>query len=325
MPYAVISDIHSNIEALDVVIKHILSQSIKEIYCLGDIIGYGASPKECCNIVKKYCSAGAIFGNHDAVIIQAYLVSVERSLTKRILNYFHGKKKDEEKKYEIIELEHPWVDRVLSFTEQKLSAKQKSFLASLPMTLTKNDLFFTHQNPSADAFNPGQSSTIYFRRSLSYIFDISGYFQEMPMMETSEGVNLSFLNRLHEDQAVFALDYLRENNAKICFMGHTHAASCFYKKEKDRKCNTVFVTYNLPEEHSGNASFEFEMKEGYNYIINPGSVGQPRDNDSRASYILVDGKKIIWHRVPYDMEKASNKIKDAGLPAYYADRLLKGI
>ncbi len=325
MAFAIISDIHSNIEALDVVIKHILSQGIKEIYCLGDIIGYGANPKECCDAVKKYCSAGTIFGNHDAVIIQNYLISAERNLTKRVLNYFRGKKKDKEQKYEVIEMDHPWVDKVLSFTENKLSQKQKAFLASLPMTLTKDDLFFTHQNPSADAFNPGQSSTIYFKRSISYIFDVSGYFQEMPMMETREGINLSFLNRPHEDQTVFALDYLRENNAKICFMGHTHAASCFYKKKKDRKCNTVFVTYNLPEEHSGKASFELEIKEGYNYIINPGSVGQPRDNDPRASCLIVETKKVIWHRIPYDVEKASKKIKDAKLPAYYADRLIKGI
>ena len=250
---------------------------------------------------------------------------MERSLTKRILNYFRSKKKDEEQKYEILEVEHPWVNAVISFTERKLSAKQKSFLASLPMTLTKDDLFFTHQNPSADAFNPGQSSTVYFRRSISYIFDVSGYFQETPMMEAREGVNLSFLNMPHEDQTVFALDYLRENNAKICFMGHTHAASCFYKKEKDRKCNTVFVTYNLPEDHSSEASFELEMQEGYNYIINPGSVGQPRDNDTRASYIIVDGKKVIWNRLPYDIDTASKKIKDAKLPQYYADRLSKGI
>lgn len=325
MPYAVVSDIHSNIEALDVVIEHILSQGIKEVYCLGDIIGYGANPKECCDVVKKYCSAGAIFGNHDAVIIKYYMNFVERSLTKRILNYFRSKKKDKEQKYEVIEIDHPWVDKVLSFTENKLSQKQKAFLASLPMTLTKDDLFFTHQNPSADAFNPGQSSTIYFKRSISYIFDVSGYFQEMPILEAREGINFAFLNQAHEDQAVFALDYLRNNNANICFMGHTHTASCFYKKEKDRKCNTVFVTYNLPEGHSGKASFELEMKEGYNYVINPGSVGQPRDNDSRASYIAVDGKKITWHRLPYDVDKASKKIKDAKLPQYYADRLFKGI
>ena len=64
MKRALISDIHGNLEALESVLADIDSQSIKEIYCLGDIIGYGPNPCECLDLVMKRCKK-TILGNHD--------------------------------------------------------------------------------------------------------------------------------------------------------------------------------------------------------------------------------------------------------------------
>ncbi len=80
MRLAFISDIHGNLKALEKALKIIKAD---EIYCLGDVVGYGANPAECCNAVKKYCSAGTILGNHDAAIIQGYAQSLETSFLKR--------------------------------------------------------------------------------------------------------------------------------------------------------------------------------------------------------------------------------------------------
>ena len=64
-------------------------------------------------------------------------------------------------------------------------------------------------------------------------------------------------------------------------------------------------------------------------IINPGSVGQPRDGDWRASYAIIDTEReppdnIEFHRVEYDAEEAARKIIEAGLPMFLANRLFEG-
>src|SRR3954453_18937359 len=61
---ALISDIHGNLEALEVVLDDIKSQGITEIYCLGDIIGYGPNPRECIDLVMDHCKM-TLLGNHD--------------------------------------------------------------------------------------------------------------------------------------------------------------------------------------------------------------------------------------------------------------------
>ena len=63
MKRALISDIHSNLEGLEAVLRDIADQGITEVYCLGDIIGYGPNPRECIDLVMKcdFC----ILGNHD--------------------------------------------------------------------------------------------------------------------------------------------------------------------------------------------------------------------------------------------------------------------
>ena len=64
MKYAIISDIHSNLEALQAVLKRIDSMDVDEILCPGDIVGYGASPNECVDIVRERASI-VLCGNHD--------------------------------------------------------------------------------------------------------------------------------------------------------------------------------------------------------------------------------------------------------------------
>jgi predicted phosphodiesterase len=68
MRIAFISDIHANLEALEAVFEDIDTQAIDEIICLGDIVGYGANPNECVELVRKRCST-ILLGNHDAAAV----------------------------------------------------------------------------------------------------------------------------------------------------------------------------------------------------------------------------------------------------------------
>ena len=69
MRYAFISDIHANLEALDAVLDDIEEQQIDEVICLGDIVGYGANPNECVDVVTKKCPV-VLLGNHDAAAVE---------------------------------------------------------------------------------------------------------------------------------------------------------------------------------------------------------------------------------------------------------------
>ncbi|NLG16908.1 MAG: metallophosphoesterase family protein [Fibrobacter sp.] len=68
MRVAFISDIHANLEALEAVLKDIDGQRVDEVICLGDIVGYGANPNECVEIVSKRCPV-TLLGNHDAAAV----------------------------------------------------------------------------------------------------------------------------------------------------------------------------------------------------------------------------------------------------------------
>jgi diadenosine tetraphosphatase ApaH/serine/threonine PP2A family protein phosphatase len=98
-----------------------------------------------------------------------------------------------------------------------------------------------------------------------------------------------------------------------CFVGHSHVPGAWSLGSAG------------PEHHPGVA--ELTMERGRRYIVNVGSVGQPRDQDPRASYAIFDSDQrvVSFHRVAYDCEKASAKIRAAGLPEQLGDRLLVGV
>ena len=95
----------------------------------------------------------------------------------------------------------------------------------------------------------------------------------------------------------------------ICLIGHTHVPGCYCQQ-------TQSATYLKP----GKIFLERSEK----YLLNPGSVGQPRDQDPRLSFGIFDEEEYSFEivRLDYDNAKAAQKIRNAGLPAYLADRLL---
>ena len=101
-------------------------------------------------------------------------------------------------------------------------------------------------------------------------------------------------------------------NTRLCFVGHSHVPGVWS------------IGSSGPEYESRAVTVELEA--GRRYLVNVGSVGQPRDRDVRASYALwaVDERRIDLRRVAYDVEGARRKILDAGLPSFLADRLRAG-
>jgi len=123
-----------------------------------------------------------------------------------------------------------------------------------------------------------------------------------------------------EDHYIFgefdAAEAFLHIKTQICFFGHTHFP--FLYTEKDHFVEGTFIT--------GNTS-EIKIEKDVRYLINPGSVGQPRDRNTRTSCAIYDSKqkKIKFFRIEYNIAEAQKKILEADLPAALAERLGLGI
>jgi predicted phosphodiesterase len=117
------------------------------------------------------------------------------------------------------------------------------------------------------------------------------------------------------EDAAEAFGYLE---SRVAFFGHTHLQGGFIWNQS--RIETIPPIPPRSERHV------LEIDANCGYLINPGSVGQPRDGDARAAYALYDSEAgmLSYHRVGYDVERAQKKIYEAGLPPFLADRLSVG-
>ena len=123
-----------------------------------------------------------------------------------------------------------------------------------------------------------------------------------------------------EDAYIFgefdAAEALLHMKTDICFFGHTHFPYvCF---EKNGLVQGIFITEKFKE---------LKLEKNTRYLVNPGSVGQPRDRNNRAACAIYDSKekKIEFFRMDYNIENAQKKILNQRLPPALAERLSLGI
>jgi predicted phosphodiesterase len=147
------------------------------------------------------------------------------------------------------------------------------------------------------------------------------YVRDLPQgpLEVADGVWICHGSPLDEDAYLFSTadvaDIFDEHPGAVTFFGHTHLPSVFMRCGRE-----IRVSLLRGEEGT------LELLEDCQYLLNPGSIGQPRDRDPRASYMTYDSRKrlVHWHRVPYAVERAQQRIVKAGLPKVLADRLAAG-
>ena len=248
MKRALISDVHSNLEGLEAVLADIASQDIEEIYCLGDIIGYGPNPCECIDRIMA-CDI-CLLGNHDQGALfdpEGFNTGAERAIfwTREQLENPRGNASD--------------------------NARRWDFLGELPRNRKENGLLFVHgsaRNPLNEYVFP---EDIYNQRKMEKIF--------------------SLIDR-------------------TCFQGHTHVPGVFTEGLRFYSPEDIDYKYGLTDEKT---------------MINVGSVGQPRDGDSRACYVVLEEETVHFRRVEYDKETTIKKIYDIpDLDNFLGDRLRDG-
>jgi predicted phosphodiesterase len=247
VPRAIISDIHANLEALDAVLADIRAQGITEIYCLGDIIGYGPNPCECVDVVMQTCQM-TLLGNHDQAALfdpEGFNAGAERAIF--------------------------WTRKQLELSTGPKADKRWDFLGELPRSHKLPNLMFVH----GSARNPLNE----------YVFPEDIYNQR-------------------KMEKIFALV------ERYCFQGHTHIPGVF----------TEDLNFLAPEE----IGFQYQLGP-QKALINVGSVGQPRNNDPRSSYVVLDGTTVHFKRVAYNTEVPKKKIYEIPeLDNFFGDRLEQG-
>ena len=130
MKIAYISDIHSNLEALEIALHEITQRNIREICCLGDIVGYGAEPNGCVDRIREAVHK-TIAGNHDFAVVG--LTSTQ---------YFNS-----------------YAQEAIHWTSQQLSETNKLFIKELPLTCSQNGVLCVHSTPT----NPQEWDYIFSR------------------------------------------------------------------------------------------------------------------------------------------------------------------
>jgi predicted phosphodiesterase len=254
MRRALISDIHGNLEALGAVLDDIQTQQISEIFCLGDIVGYGPDPCECIDRVMESCKM-SLLGNHDQAAVfdhDGFNIGAERSIL--------------------------WTrEQLAAHADLAGNERRRDYLGKLPRTHRCDSFLFVHGSPR----NP-----------------VSGY------VFPEDVYNRPKIERLFQLVECY------------CFHGHTHVPGIITEQ-----CQ--FLT---PEE----IDLEYTLGEA-KLMVNVGSVGQPRDGDDRACYVILeDGlgdetanrevdlrlpirpAKVFFRRVPYDFEFTIRKINMIG-------------
>jgi diadenosine tetraphosphatase ApaH/serine/threonine PP2A family protein phosphatase len=146
-----------------------------------------------------------------------------------------------------------------------------------------------------------------------------------PLQPEEAGVTCAHGSPLNEDQYILnmrdAWAPLQQMPTTITFFGHTHVQGGF--SQKDHNWHEL-----RPQYYRGNEAVSWVMPllPGTRHLINPGSVGQPRDYDWRAAFAIYDSEAatITFHRVPYDITASQGRILMAGLPERLAARLTEG-
>lgn len=172
-------------------------------------------------------------------------------------------------------------------------------------------------------FNPAaQASAVWTRHELTP--ENLAYLQGLPAGPLDlDGFELVHGSPADEDdyliQIADAEPLAQRLNRPVTFFGHTHVQGGFYY-EQGRVRRLARVGSNSRE-------LALEISDRAGYLVNPGSVGQPRDNDWRAAYVLYEpeARLVMYRRVEYDLAAAQDKIRQAGLPGVLADRLAVGM
>lgn len=302
MRFLIIADIHSNLEALVSVFSDLYdhSEKLDRVLVLGDIVGYGVNPNECCTIIRFLIGRNPSLKNEIQTIIQR--IDIDETDKKNIIDYIYslGNKAiviaGNHDQRVIGELNSAMASSAgisINWTKKIIHEDNVSFLNTLRIRqkLWKYGIELVHSTPVC----PEDYEYVMNSASLSYA-------------------------ALH---------------SKITFAGHTHKPAAYLYKKQERDSSVLVPADRIDKRlmPDGNKStedvesFKVFLSPVHRYYINPGSVGQPRDGIPMASYKIYDTvtEKVFLEKSVYDTARVKAKVLEAGFPYDLAHRIESGI
>jgi len=247
--HALISDIHSNTEALTAVFEDMEAFPVEEVYCLGDVIGYGPEPRETLKMVQR-CRF-VLLGNHEEGLLYC-----AEDFNERARSALEWTRSELSSSSYAREENHALWDFIDGFEEQHV----------------ENGHLFVHASPRQPTREYVMPADALDRAKMT---DIWGHM-----------------------------------DGRVSFGGHTHVPGVFLEGGMFRHQSDLPEKFPLPDRKC---------------LVNIGSVGQPRDGDNRACYVLLDGDVCIFRRAPYDFQATMAKIQgNPALHDFLAARLKAG-
>lgn len=280
--YAILSDVHGNLEALEAVLSDANRQRIDGIWYLGDTVVYGPNPNECLQRLKEALGdwpGTAVLGNNDEAILKG-------EDPDQVLDDWLGRSGSTphlDNGYrtfrEATSACHRW-------TLQNLTAESMSLLEAVP-----------------DAPRPVLANAVLLHASpCEPVGKMGNYITAIPEAEEA---------------------FVCLKQYALCFYGHTHRMAVFRETVPDQ------IYDNCEKLSREELTFKRLPLDDRRLLINPGSVGQPRDGDSRAAFAVLDADEgyVEFRRVDYSSTilHTLRKIQEAGLPDALAERLKTGI
>lgn len=270
MKIGVVSDVHSNLPALEAVLAAM--GAVDALWCLGDFVGYGPWPNECIDLLRAH-GAVAIAGNHDLAATGAIPTSNFNSQAAEAAEW----------------------------TGRHLRSDCAAYLKLLP-TKTEVEPLRTPQPAGKPTLARAPRRAGRMAAAPSRSVTLAHGSPREPVWEYVLSPQVAAAS-------------FRCFSTQLCFVGHTHIPSVF-RLEGDGRLGIA----HMPAGASHPVGPE-------RLIVNPGSVGQPRDRDPRAAYMIYDTDRatIEWLRTAYDVGLAQRRIQEVGLPVAFAERLSYGV
>jgi diadenosine tetraphosphatase ApaH/serine/threonine PP2A family protein phosphatase len=181
---------------------------------------------------------------------------------------------------------------------------------------------------SLEGFNPVAAQAVIWTQQQLTPQNLE-FLRDLPQGPVTPLENLQCVHGSPRDEDEYVLmrreaySILGQAATPLIFFGHTHVQGAYWIDDHTESEGAVAPAYASAR---GKGRCALALSPTRKYLINPGSIGQPRDGDPRAAFALYDteASSVIFHRVPYDVVRAQKKIIAAGLPHHLAARLAEG-
>lgn len=302
MKIAILSDIHANKAALTAVLKDFSERGLEHFWCLGDMVGYNCDPVEPLMFVKNYVDMDDwVMGNHEVMLADMILprdVELDPTMKSVEIETKGGniRVRCEFQSLEDWQMTNGTPIRALELNRSELDAHEEA------TQFWRSSFTLDHMKPRRKHINGRDHVRVHasqYNHTGRYLYS----WQEEILLPKE-------IQALDENKGA-------SQSPQTLWFGHTHVPTLVFGRHNENggyDASAVFIEFEKA----------YELRDLY-ALINPGSVGQPRDGDRRASYAILDtdSQEVTFVRIPYAYQETAHRLLAKGYPESLVRRLLE--